>query len=79
MPPGWWSPATWPDWPAPCRELRDDPARRADLGAAGIGRARRYAWTQVARRQLALYEQVVEDVGGAVESLPLNSTIPAES
>ena len=41
--------------------LRDDPARRRQLAEAGRRRARRYAWAEVAARQLDLYRQVVED------------------
>ena len=64
--------------------LRDDPVARADLAAAGTRRAQHYGWKSVAQRQAALYRQVVEDAGSKdagrpVESLPLNSTIPAES
>ncbi len=64
--------------------LRDDPAARARLAVAGTRRAQHYGWTSVAQRQVSLYRQVVVDAapkepGRQVESLPLNSTIPAES
>jgi glycosyltransferase involved in cell wall biosynthesis len=38
--------------------LRDDPARRAELAAAGPGHAATYAWPAVARRQLDFYRKL---------------------
>jgi glycosyltransferase involved in cell wall biosynthesis len=38
--------------------MRDDPARRAELAAAGPARAAEYAWPAVARRQLDFYRRL---------------------
>ena len=39
--------------------LRDDPADRRRLAAAGVARAQHYSWPSVADRHLALYEEML--------------------
>jgi phosphatidylinositol alpha-mannosyltransferase len=47
-------------------ELLADPARRAELSAAGPRAAAAYDWQVLARRILAVYETVVPPGGGGV-------------
>jgi phosphatidylinositol alpha-mannosyltransferase len=47
-------------------DLLGDPARRAELSAAGAAVAAEYDWNVLARRILAVYETVVPPGGGAV-------------
>ncbi|MGY1803995.1 glycosyltransferase family 4 protein [Blastococcus sp. SYSU D00922] len=56
-------------------ELLADPARRAELSAAGPRAAAAYDWQVLARRILAVYETVVLPGGGAV-SAPEDAEVP---
>jgi glycosyltransferase involved in cell wall biosynthesis len=47
-------------WRAALNELLESPARRAELAARGLERARRrYAWPIVARQYLAFFEELL--------------------
>jgi phosphatidylinositol alpha-mannosyltransferase len=46
-------------WARAAMELIGDTARREAMGAAGLAKAARFAWPQVAERVLAVYERVL--------------------
>jgi phosphatidylinositol alpha-mannosyltransferase len=53
-------PANRPDaWARAAVELIDDPARRESMGAAGLVKAERFAWPNIAKQVLGVYERVV--------------------